>query len=175
MTVFLATLVTRSWTAEWVETAGTWFGAIGTILTLVWAVLVFRAEQDRRAQTQKDSLLANASMFDVTVTVTGANGSGNDLLLEDVKLELVNDSSAPIRIQRFDLPSLTLTRFPRLPIRLSPGESAEHRVTFTPIPITSNELNTGAISALAWTMEFESSGVVWKKDAYSLQRFDVAG
>lgn len=175
MAVFLATVATRNWTAEWVETAGTWFGAVGTILTLVWAVLVFRAEQDRRTQAHEDSLRANASMFDVTVTVVSVHHSGGDQLLEDVKVELVNDSSAPVRIHRLEFPSLTVTQSPRLPIRLSPGEPAEHWIEFTPFAITSDELNTGAISALEWTMEFESSGVIWKKDANNLQRVDVAG
>lgn len=172
MAVFLATVATRNWTAEWVETAGTWFGAVGTILTLVWAVLVFRAEQDRRAQAQADVLRDNASMFDVTVTADSAHRSGSDLLLEDVKVELVNDSSAPVRVYRLEFPSLTVTRAPRLPIRLRPGQPVDHRVEFTPFPITNNQLNTGAISALEWRMEFESSGVRWKKDANSLQRIE---
>lgn len=172
MAVFLATVATRNWTAEWVETAGTWFGGIGTILTLAWAIIVFRTEQDRRAQAQEDALRDNASMFDVTVTATSTHSSGGEQLLEDVKVQLVNDSSAPVRILRLGFPSLTVTRAPRLPIRLSPGESVEQRVEFTPFPITSNQLNTGAISALEWTMEFESSGVRWKKDASSMQRVE---
>lgn len=49
----LALLVIENWTPEWIEATGTWFGAVATVLTLLWAVRSFRSDQDEREKSRK--------------------------------------------------------------------------------------------------------------------------
>ncbi len=36
--VCAALLFVKNWTPDWIEATGTWFGGVGTILTLLWGV-----------------------------------------------------------------------------------------------------------------------------------------
>lgn len=81
-------LLSKGWAAEWVETVGTWFGGVGTILTLLWAVRVFRSDQARRAQLQEDELQAAAAMVGVEITGGGGYGNAGEYVVEDVTLKI---------------------------------------------------------------------------------------
>lgn len=48
----LALLVLKNWTPGWVGATGTWFGAVATVLTLLWAVRSFRSDQAEREATR---------------------------------------------------------------------------------------------------------------------------
>lgn len=156
MTVFL---FSRGWTAQWVETAGTWVGAVGTIVTLVWAVHVFRTEQDRRALAHDQSLRSNAARVSATATIPGGTPDGDDYLIDSTNVLIVNDSSSPIRVQLFGFTAVSAV--PHLPILLSPTERNEQYVRFSPIRMTREQFNR---QDFAWFMEFESDGVWWRRD-----------
>lgn len=132
MVVFL---FSHGWTAAWVETAGTWVGAVGTILTLVWAVHVFRRDQERHSNLQAESLRANAAMVDVTAKTGAADVIDGDLYLNYMILTIFNDSSSPIRVRRFTCPGVTLGTELSLPIRLSRGSSVAGTRHRGPTPV----------------------------------------
>lgn len=155
-------LSSRGWTAQWVETAGTWVGAVGTIVTLIWAVHVFRADRDRSALAHEQSLRSNAARVGVTVASSSGTPDGDGFLVDYTKVLIVNDSSSPIRVQRFGFPAVSAA--PRLPILISPGQSDEQYVEFPSIYLTSEEFNRQDGAVLAWFMEFESDGVWWRRD-----------
>jgi amino acid transporter len=49
----LALMWFHNFTPEWVEATGTWFGAIATVLALLWAVQTFRSDQAAREEARK--------------------------------------------------------------------------------------------------------------------------
>jgi len=161
-------LLSHGWTADWVETAGTWVGAVGTIAALLWAVHVFRSDQEQRAQAEQTMLLSNADRVRVTVVTSSGTARDDGFTIEDTKVTIVNDSSSPVRVQAFTFPKLSAN--PRLPILLSPGEQDEQHVRFDPIHITRQEFNSRDVAGLAWTMEFELDRQWWKRDRDSLRR-----
>lgn len=48
----LALLVSRNWIPEWIGATGTWFGAVATVLTLLWVVRSFRSHQAERENSR---------------------------------------------------------------------------------------------------------------------------
>lgn len=80
-------LLSKGWAAEWVETASTWFGGIGTVLTLLWAIRVFRSDQSRRAQLGEEELEAAAAMIGVELIGGGGYGGSGEHAVEDVTLK----------------------------------------------------------------------------------------
>lgn len=81
-------LLSKGWAAEWVETASTWFGGIGTVLTLLWAIRVFRSDQSRRAQLGEEELEAAAAMIGVELIGGGGYGGSGEHAVEDVTLNI---------------------------------------------------------------------------------------
>lgn len=157
MSVFL---FSRGWTAEWVETAGTWAGAIGTVLALVWAVRVFRSEQRRKATQELADRRFAAERVDLRLV---GGGSIRPNLLTDGHIEFFNDSDSPVRITRVDIPTLEFKSRLPIPIRLRPlGGWKEHFQPVAPVQVEKGETAQRPILSHPWTMEFECRGETWR-------------
>lgn len=157
MSIFL---FSRGWTAEWVETAGTWAGAVGTVLALVWAVRVFRSEQQRRATQELSDRRFAAERVDLRLV---GGGSFDGPLLTSGSIELFNDSDSPVRVTRVDIPTLQMKSGLPIPIRMRPlGDwKADFDLT-TPVSVREGETAGRPVLSHPWTMEFECRGETWR-------------
>ncbi|WP_424449824.1 hypothetical protein [Microbacterium arborescens] len=121
--------------ANWVGATGTWFGAIATVLTLLWAVQTFRADQTRREVERADQEAARvqaavderreveeaerrsqaaaveqANRVTVAVFPNGASGRNNDMNVDSVVLRITNESRERIMFKSFKLGGPLLSR-----------------------------------------------------------------
>ncbi|MDD7963580.1 MULTISPECIES: hypothetical protein [Microbacterium] len=125
----VALLVIKGFSSEWVEATGTWFGAIATVLTLLWAVQTFRADQahrerdrvareEERAQEARDAvraqeeaerrakaaIVAEANRVSVDV-ISGSFGNQRrpNVEVTSIAVKITNDTSRRIRVKSFEL------------------------------------------------------------------------
>ena len=175
--------------SEWVAATGTWFGATATVLTLLWAVQTFRADQAHREQqridrdqaqreadealaaTQQRELLQAAAELEsaarrVSVSIAGGagQGSGSDLLMTSVHLSVTNDTAGPVTIKelRF-LPPLVAKSYPQVPLRLQSNETRQEQVQVELINVESHELSGAPLTRFAAEIVYGLDGRLWTR------------
>lgn len=134
---------------RWVDATGTWFGGIATVLTLLWAVHVFRKDQDHREEERVlrhlESLSAErrqeheAAMQAAEVVFKlrggGGYGSGGDTKMDSIHIHVSNTSDRAVSVVdvKLDEP----LKFPGplpLPTHLPPHDSK--KITHPLVPVS---------------------------------------
>ncbi len=91
---------------DWVEATGTWFGAIATVVALLWAVQTFRADQAHRdaertaaaseredAQAKEQAgIRADAARVALALRGGGGYGHGGEKSMTGVFIDIHNDT-----------------------------------------------------------------------------------
>lgn len=128
---------------DWVEAAGTWFGGVGTILTLLWAVRTFKADQaDREAQQQRkdeeasralqaaaQAQLDQASQVSSRLRGGGGYGREGEKKMTSIHLDFTNDSPVTAIVTDIDLDKRLVPKKPLpLPARIPPHDSWTHLI-----------------------------------------------
>ena len=172
----IALLVLHRAASEWVEAAGTWVGAVGTVFALLWAVRTFRADQadrehsrklasaerDRQAQDREQSIQDEAALVTIRVRGAVASGSDSDLTMEWVKVTIANDTTIPVRVHQVSLGG-PLVRRSAIPsdIRLEHAEVKPFQVAVEPIPTSPEEMNRDSVQRFEANMTYALGGRVW--------------
>ncbi|MGO4594851.1 hypothetical protein AB4Z18_13635 [Leifsonia sp. 2TAF2] len=174
----IALVWVRGLTPDWVEATGTWFGAVATVLALLWAVQTFRADQaHREAERQRvdadraaalDSeerrIRADANRVHLVLLGGAGQGSAGELELTSVRIAVHNDTDLPVIVEQITLdPTLVLRRHPATPIRIKPLEDWEDLIEVVPVPITGGELSGRPLQSYGGTIRFEVHGRMWTR------------
>lgn len=174
----IALLWVRGLTPEWIAATGTWFGAVATVLALLWAVQTFRADQAHREEERRRVETDRAAAFDaeerhirtdadrVGLVLRGGAGQGSagEQELTSVRIAVHNDTDRPVVVEEFTLdPPLALRRSPATPIRIKPRESWDELLEVVPVPITGGELSGRPLKSYGGVISFEVHGRRWTR------------
>lgn len=133
----IALLWVKGLTPEWIEATGTWFGAVATVLALLWAVQTFRADQAhreeerRRVETDRAAALdaeerhirTDADRVGLVFRGGAGQGSAGEQELTSVRIAVHNDTDRPVVVEEFTLdPPLALRRPRQRLFASSPGK-----------------------------------------------------
>ena len=172
----IALLVLHGASSEWVEAAGTWVGAVGTVFALLWAVRTFRADQadrehsrtmaladrDRQAAEREKGIRDEAAL--VTIRVRGflADGNDPDMTLRAVIITTTNDATIPVRIHSVTFlgPLREQSQMPR-DIRLEHSDAERFEVRVDPIPTTGEEMHRDVVPRFEAQMTYAMGGRLW--------------
>lgn len=174
--VCLALLVIKDWSPDWIEATGTWFGAVATVLTLLWAVRSFRSDQDEReairvAERENDLALqlahdrdqANeASRVHIALKGQASSGTSPDQVLTSVAVEMTNKSKHLVVVDGL---TLDAGLKPHLPLptsfRIPAGESKTHYFEIEEIPYEEGDLTGRPLSRFSAQMSYRQDGYDW--------------
>lgn len=174
----IALLWVKGIKAEWIEATGTWFGAVATVLALLWAVQTFRADQahreakrqrvdaDRAGALDAEERRIRADADGVGLVLRGGAGQGSpgSQELTSVRISIHNDTGRPVIVEEFTLdPALVLRRPPATPIRIKSRESWEELLDIVPVPIAGGELSGRLLQSYGGFMSFEIHGRRWTR------------
>ena len=176
---------------DWVEATGTWFGAIATVLALLWAVQTFRADQAHRdaertaAASEREDAQAKeqagirADAARVALALRGGGGYGHDgeKSMTGVFIDIHNDTDEPVIVTTVTLDDGLTTRSPiATPIRIKPGQSWTEHFDTDPAPVSDGELSGRPLVSYGGSMTFEIHGRTWSKTtAGQLEEMTRAG
>lgn len=176
----LALLVIKDWTPDWIEATGTWFGAVATVLTLLWAVRSFRSDQDereksRKAEREKDiaeqleverEQMKEAS--NVRIELKGGRGFGTspNLMMTGVHVVIQNHSKYLTVVKSVTL-DRALTPLKPLPagLRIPAGETSSHHVDIEGVPGQAEELSGKPMSRFDVGMSYRLDGHDWHRSS----------
>lgn len=146
----VAVLWVKGLNPDWVEATGTWVGGLATVLTLLWAVRVFRDDQAHREGEQQrrhmEALSAEkrleeqeaAEAAEVKFQLLGGRASGTNPLmnLETIHVPVTNtsDRAATVLDVRLDEP-LRFRGNPSLPLDVSAHDTARISHPVQPISV----------------------------------------
>ena len=102
---------------DWIQATGTWFGAVATVLTLLWAVRSFRSDQaeqekNRRAEHQKDKAgqiareqteVNQAKNVSISLRAGMAFGSQPEQMMQSIHLWIKNHSKNGVSVHTITL------------------------------------------------------------------------
>lgn len=175
-----ALLVVKEWTPDWIEATGTWFGAIATVLTLLWAVRSFRSDQAERERSRKEEHqreVSEAAERDfqkateanhVRVLLRGGGGSGDGATqtMDSIYVVVQNHSKYDAVVKSISVdPALT----PIIPlpssIRVPAGESFEKIINIKPVPGRAEELSGKPMARFTAKMSYRLDGTDWNRSS----------
>lgn len=164
--------------SEWVEATGTWFGAIATVLALLWAVQTFRADQahrdaerqsaasDRADAQAREQAEIRADAARVALALRGGGGYGHDgeKSMTGVFIDIHNDSDQPVIVTKVILDDGLTTRSPvPTPIRIKSRESWTQQFDTEPVPVSDGELSGNPLVSYGGSITFEVHDRAWSK------------
>lgn len=172
----LTLLVIKDLSPDWIEATGTWFGAVATVLTLLWAVRSFRSDQAEReairiSERENDLALrlvrdrdqANeAHRVNIELKGRAASGTSPNQVLTSVAVEITNKSRHLVVVDGLILDEALKTKTPLPPsFRIPAGESEIHPVEIAEIPYKEGDLNGGPLSRFSVQMSYRQDGYDW--------------
>lgn len=176
----LALLVLKNWTPDWVGATGTWFGAVATVLTLLWAVRSFRsdqaerevtriAEREREVATLKERERGETTEANnVSIALRGGAGYGSDphMVMTSIHVRIQNHSKhdAVIKIFSFDEPLKPQQALPTGVLILA-GETFYESYEIIPVPAKQEELSEGTVSRYSGNMSYRLNGRDWRRSS----------
>lgn len=174
----VATVLDGRWTAEWVAATGTWFGAIATVLALLWAVASFRADQSDRDKTRveeraKETAIERARALrelteasNVTVSITGAGGYGtqpDNYTITSLAVVITNTSMHDALVTSWWLGDEAKPK-QLLESNISLGMGKTHSMAVPVEPTPSPEgLGAAPIGRFSAEMNFRLDGLDWHR------------
>lgn len=174
----LALLVIKGWTPEWIEATGTWFGAVATVLTLLWAVKSFRSDQAEREvarKAERESDLAEQSARErdqineashVLISLRGGAGHGEEpnMMLTSVSIEIRNNSKHLVVVDGVTLDKALKPRTPLPASFLIPaGEAITPHVEIEDVPCKRGDLSGQPLTRFEVQMSYRQDGRDWRR------------
>lgn len=175
-----ALVVVQNWAPDWIEATGTWFGAIATVLTLLWAVRSFRsdqAERERAREEEHQKEVAAAAERErqrakeadnVTVALQGGGGYGPDTeqMMDGIHVVVQNHSKYDAIIRSISVdPDLTLLQQLPAGFRVPAGETFSKLMKIEPVPAHAEELGGRPMERFTAYMRYRLDGADWKRSA----------
>lgn len=172
----VALLLCRGVTADWVGATGTWFGAVATVLALLWAVQTFRADQanrdharqveeeQRRQAAEEEAKDINDQASLVTIALLGGGGYGSDpnMQMNSVRLVVKNNSRETVRVTTAELlPPLKENGWRMREFTIQAMDAIDETVPVTPFEAHSAEFSGAPMSRLEARMTFILDGRTW--------------
>lgn len=161
---------------NWVEAAGTWFGAIATVLALLWAVQTFRTDQasrDAEIQRREREGVAEAEALEVklrsmaekvVLELRGGGGHGTSpyQVMTSLHLLVHNDSDQRVSIHEIELdPLLRLKHALTFPVRVQSGETWRSTVDIEEVPAKPDELSDRPVPRFSGSVTYLINGQEW--------------
>jgi hypothetical protein len=164
---------TRQFSAEWISAVGTWVGALATVGTIIWAVLLFRHESRVREEARDTAVTDKRAAEDrlaesVAVRCFGGGGYGpdGDKTMTNVNVEVLNGTTQATTLHGFSLPEVSL-RDPiadiGLPLAMPPHERIRVPVTIDPIPAPDNQFSGRPLTLATPIIRYQVGGVMWER------------
>lgn len=169
-------LLAKPWTADWVGAAGTWFGSIATVLTLLWAVRTFRAdqaqrdhdarrravEQEQAAERAAHELITEAALVRPTLLGGSGFGGGDSLQMDSIHVRISNDTTHTATIDEVILDERLIPkrRWPS-DFRVRAGETETWSVEVAPVPARDGELSGNRIDRYSLRIRYLLNGRAW--------------
>jgi hypothetical protein len=174
----LALLVIKDWSPDWIEATGTWFGAVATVLTLLWAVRSFRSDQAEREisrRTEREKELAEqvererdqtkaASSVSIALKGGGGYGTSPDQMMTSVHVVIQNHAKYDAVVRSVTLDE-ALTPLEPLPagVRVPAGETTSQLVKIKDVPGHEDELSGLPMSRFTARMSYRLDGRDWRR------------
>ena len=171
-----ALLWVKGLTSDWVEATGTWFGAIATVLALLWAVQTFRADQDRRDNERKvaetsraeesargeAAILADAASVSLGLRGAGGHGPDGEKLMTSMFVDVHNHTDQHVTVTGVTLDEgLTMRGSMPLPIRIKPRESWTQKLDIEPTSAADEELGGRPLGTYGGVVIFNLHSREW--------------
>lgn len=174
----LALLVLKNWTPDWVGATGTWFGAVATVLTLLWAVRSFRSDQAERevtriAEREKEAITLMeqergefTEASNVSIALRGGAGYGTDpnMRMTSIHVDIRNHSKHDAVVKTFTF-NEPLTPQKALPtgVHIPAGTTWTKTFDIDEVPARHNELSGRAISRCSANISYRLDGRDWHR------------
>ncbi|MFE4195615.1 hypothetical protein ACFRJ9_07115 [Paenarthrobacter sp. NPDC056912] len=176
----LALLIVNSWTPDWIEATGTWFGAVATVLTLLWAVRSFRSDQaerekGRQAEREKDNAeqiareeaeMKQARKVSISLSGGTANGSPPNQMMTSFRLRIKNHSKYGVTVHAVNLDDRLKPKRP-LPSEhyLQPGEELSELIQVQDIPVQEGDLSGHYTTRFTTEVIYGINGNDWRRNS----------
>ena len=176
----LALLVLKNWTPDWVGATGTWFGAVATVLTLLWAVRSFRSDQAEREHTrvaEREKEVAtlmerergeNTEASNVSIALRGGAGYGTDpnMMMTSIHVDIQNHSKhdAVVKTFTFNEPLKPQKALPT-GLHIPAGTTWSDFFDIEEVPARQDELSGRAFSRCAANMSYRLDGRNWHRSS----------
>jgi hypothetical protein len=189
-----ALLWVKKFKVEWVEAMGTWFGAIATVLALLWAVQTFRSDQAHREQERiareveraeearaalradeeaerraEGALLSLANGVSVAAYVHGGGtplrGGGFEITM--LRLKVINETSERVLVKGYEVdPPLHAFYGLRDPLPIGSHDMRSVEFTIKPVDVTDAEWDASqAIERFVARLTYTVAGHTWTRDS----------
>jgi hypothetical protein len=170
-------LFEKGFSSDWVEATGTWFGAIATVLALLWAVQAFRSDQTSRAEAQlseqaeRDAMTldlertqaAEAAQVLIGVQPFALTGSGRQL--SSVSFNFANNTKHRVTIVDFGpLPPLAIRANYGRRISIDAGDDRSEIVTVMAEDEVAEQLGRDGVGLQGW-MKYNIEGIMWVRES----------
>jgi hypothetical protein len=176
----VATVVDGRWTADWVAATGTWFGAIATVLALLWAVASFRSDQadreisrgedrtrearERASESEREEQEASR----VSIAIQGGFGYANPLnawQLSGINVRVTNLLEQAIIVKSLDVdPRLVLEAGPLAEYLVNARETKRTRVDLVTSTWEGNVTEEG-LAELTISMRYVIGSTTWRRSS----------
>lgn len=189
-----ALLWVKKFKVEWVEAMGTWFGAIATVLALLWAVQTFRSDQAHREQERvareaeraeearaalradeeaqrraEDEIRRIANGVSVVAHNYGGGTplQGGGFEIHMLRLQVTNESDERVLVKGYEVAPPLNTRFDSPePFAVSSRSISNAELFIDPIPVTAEEFNGGKhIERFVVSITYTVAGRTWTRDS----------
>ena len=174
----LALLVIKNWTPDWIGATGTWFGAVATVLTLLWAVRSFRSDQAERESSRREERekevakqmererdqTKEAGNVYIALKGAAANGTSPNLMLTSVRVEIQNHAKYDALVRSVTLDK-ALKPLKPLPagIPIAAGDKFSEHVDIEEVPVLADDLSGRPMSRFAAQMSYRLDGRDWRR------------
>lgn len=185
-----ALLVLKELAPDWVAATGTWFGAVATVLTLLWAVRAFRSDQADRERTRKDeherevkagaqrAHEATVEASNVSVSLEGgrAYGTHPNQMMASLYIVIQNHSEHITVIKTVALdPGLT----PKSPLEqgfsIPAGETYREPIEIIDTPARQGDMSGRPMTRFTAQITYRLNGSSWRRDSDSDQAVPFDG
>lgn len=164
--------------SEWVEAYGTWFGAVATVVAVLWAVQTFRSDQvhrqrqldeethaeAERAAEAEAGHLADASQIWVTLNGGGGYGSGEQTMMTTMHIRIGNNGLKPVTVSALEVgPPLALRTKLTLPIHIAPSTTWAAHVEVSPTNVDPSQLMDNPLVGHSARIEYTINTRRWER------------
>lgn len=176
----LALLVSKNWTPEWIGATGTWFGAVATVLTLLWAVRSFRSDQAERessrlAERDKEAAalmerergdLKEASHVSIELKGGAGEGSPPNLVMTSLHVKIRNHSKYDAVVKAVTLDEALTARQP-LPedVHIPAGDTFSEFIQIVGVPGRQDDLSGQPMSRFTASLSYRLNGRDWRRNS----------
>ncbi|MFJ6004049.1 hypothetical protein [Arthrobacter sp. NPDC092385] len=173
-----ALLVVKDWSPDWIEATGTWFGGVGTILTLLWAVRAFRADQVAREEARdaeytkeratqlarEHAEMKQAQTVSIALQGGGGIGSSPNQLMTTFHVVIKNHSEHGIVVRTVKIDDqLKLKRQVPADFYVPKGETFRDTFEIQEVPARAEELSGRPMTRFTAEMTYQLEGRDWRR------------